>query len=381
MDLKDQFWKQLYSHWNDARVARVPGYTIVIPVPGDLPVFLKIALEVCASQDPEHLCEILVIPDQLAEGFRERFEDWSKEYAACPVRLVNLRYLERWKNRVRPNGMVQHWLQFIRGVDAVRTDHALLHDADLFILEPRFMRTLYETCVERELACFGVSAIADPWYGGQGLHHLTATWELMFQVDWFTRFPPWQHRAHENRLNGKKHNFDATLFPQCQTPPHLIARYPEEAGFIHLKHVLATYRYFQKSKPPCEDEFFRLLLVRLLNDAYGLSGADERLPSLKELIQGTRDRTARVTFVRPETRANYPAFRAKLGQLLESGCLEPEKAVTLEAGARAFDQAFDCWLCCACSSLSRCFSWNAARHCGARLVSRRALNRRLALPF
>lgn len=340
MNLKEELWKQLYSQWNDGHVARVPGYTIVIPVPGDLPVFLKIALEVCAKQDPEHLREIVVIPDMLPNVFLKCFENWSNEYAVRPVRLVNLRYMERWKNRVRPNGMVQHWLQFIRGAEAVRTNHALLHDADLFILEPRFMRTLYETCVERELACFGVSAIDDPWYGEQGIHHLTATWEMMFQVAWFTRFPPWQHRAHENRLNEKNHNFDATLFPQCQTPPHRIARHPEEWGFIHLRHVIATYRYFQKSKPPCEDEFFRLLLVRLLTDAYDLSNADDPLPSLNELIRGTHDRTARVTFVRPETRAHYPAFRAKLELLLASGCLAPEKTSALEAGARAFDRAF-----------------------------------------
>jgi hypothetical protein len=340
MNLKEAFWRQLYPQWDKTEVARVPGYTIVIPVPGDLPVFLKIALEVCDKQDPAHLCEILVIPDQLPNAFRECFADWSNAYTARPVRLVHLRAWERWKTRVRPNGMVTHWLQVIRGIQAVRTNHALLHDADLFILEPRFMRTLYDTCVERELACFGVSAIDDPWYGEQGFHHLTTTWELLFRVDWFMRFPPWQHRAHVNSLNGIKHNFDTTLFPQCQTSPQLIARAEEEAGFIHLKHLIATYRYFQKSKPPYEDGFFRLLFVRLLNDAYALSSAEDALPSLKELIRGTHDSTARVTFLRPETRAHYPDFRAKLERLLASGCLEPEKASALAAGARAFDQAF-----------------------------------------
>src|SRR4051812_45879475 len=106
MNLKEEFWKQLYSHWNETGHARAPGYTIVIPVPGDLPVFLKLALEVCIKQDPEHLCEILVIPDQLPDGFVKHFEIWAKEYRACPVRLVNLNYIERWKSRLRPNGMV-----------------------------------------------------------------------------------------------------------------------------------------------------------------------------------------------------------------------------------------------------------------------------------
>jgi hypothetical protein len=276
----------------------------------------------------------------LPNYFLKHFQNWSKEYSVRPIRLVHLKFVERWKNRVRPNGMVQHWLQLIRGAEAVHTRHALLHDADLVLTEARFMRTLYETCVERELAGFGVSAIDDPWYSSQGIHHLTATWELMFELDWLTHFPPWQHLVHDDTLDGKKHRFDTTLFPQCHTPPGRIARRADESGIIHFNHLVATYRYFQKSKSAYEDEFFRLLLVRLLTDAYDLSGADELLPSLEEFIRGTCDPTARVTFLRPETRAHYPAFRTKLELLLASGCLAPERTVALEAGARAFDRAF-----------------------------------------
>ncbi len=41
---KATLWKWLYAHWSQPVTRPVPGYTILLLVPGDLPVFLKIAL-------------------------------------------------------------------------------------------------------------------------------------------------------------------------------------------------------------------------------------------------------------------------------------------------------------------------------------------------
>lgn len=57
---KATIWKWLYARWSKPVVEPIPGYTILLMVPGDLPVFLKIALEMCITQNPEHLVETLV---------------------------------------------------------------------------------------------------------------------------------------------------------------------------------------------------------------------------------------------------------------------------------------------------------------------------------
>jgi hypothetical protein len=82
----NQIWKLLYPHWKKPAVELIPGYTIMILVPGDLPFFLKIALETCAKQDPESLVETLVVPDnRLQTGFVERMEEWAENYSISPV--------------------------------------------------------------------------------------------------------------------------------------------------------------------------------------------------------------------------------------------------------------------------------------------------------
>lgn len=337
MKLKEIFWRTFYTQWNDRQVEREPGYTVLMPVPGDLPVFLKIALEVCATQAAEHRKEILVIPDTIPTGFSEWLQTWAEGFPGGTLKLVRLNRFEYEKNRWRPTPPINHWLQLVRGAEATRTNHALLHDADLFITEPNFMKAHYEACVERDLFCLGVSPIEDRWYGEEGFSHLTAAWELMFKLDWLMSFPPYKHVAHDDVLRGEKHRFDIMLWAQCHTPPERIAFQPSDDGFIHFEHVVSTYRYFQKSKGPFEDAHFRLLLVRLLIDAFDSSGWRYELPTLSELMEGIRDKTKPVTYLEPATRSNYAEFRNKISRLIESDLFVADRAAVLEEGARKFE--------------------------------------------
>lgn len=337
---KAEIWKWFYGQWSKPLAEPIPGYTILMMIPGDLPVFLKIALEVCATQNPDHLVETLVIPDKLMKGFPELLATWGKDYSISPIRLVNLKPPEQLITRYQNNPHINCWLQVVRGVEAVRTTHALWHDADLFICEPEFLKTHYETCLQRHLACLGVSKAWDTWYQEQGLGHLTSTWELIFDANWMRSFKPWEHRGHDGIVAGKPHTFDITFFPQCQTPPERIDRHQKEWGFVHFNYVIGTYRWFQRSKQSFEDENFRVLLVRLLIDAYDRSGWSYEVPSVEDLIKGASDGSNRVTYLQERTRQQYPEFRSKLQRLIESGLLDEEKASILQDGVRPFDRAF-----------------------------------------
>src|SRR5438105_5910705 len=103
--------------------------------------------------------------------------------------------------------------------------------------------------------------------------------------------------GHHDTLDGKQHEFDITLWPQCKTSPQRIGLYTEEKEFVHFNYVICTYRWFQQSKGSYEDEYFRLLLIRLLIDAYDCSEEPYELPSLIDMIRGLKDGSNRVTYL------------------------------------------------------------------------------------
>src|SRR4051812_26058555 len=226
-----EFWETFYR-WGERPDNLVPGYTILLPVPGDLPVFIKIALEICSRQRSDHLVETLVIPDQLTPGFPELLQSWTKDFVISPIRLVPPTGLDQLLAKKLNHPSMTHWLQLFRAAIVTRTTHAVLHDTDLFMTDSNFLKTHYETCVKRRLACLGVSPIWDSWFSEQKIHHLVATWEMMFELEWLRSFQPWQHQAHDNLVDGKWHGFDTTLWTQCRTPSERIGRHEQELGFI-----------------------------------------------------------------------------------------------------------------------------------------------------
>jgi hypothetical protein len=336
--LTTKFWEQFYR-WDEPVGTPVPGYSLLFTVPGDLPVFLKIALEMCSRQASGHLVETLVIPDHLTTGLPELLEPWAKDYAVSPLRLVTLGPLDEVLAHKLNHPSVTHWLQLIRGAMATQATHAVLHDSDLFMTDRNFLESHYETCVKRRLACLGVSPIWDSWFQEQGLDHVVAPWEMILELAWLRSFQPWQLQAHENVIDGKRYRFDTTIWAQCKTASERIGRYPEETGFIHFGHVVSGYRWFQQSPRPYEDEHFRLLLIRLLIDAYDTSGWPCEVPSLADLVKGLVVKSSPVTYLRESTRQRYPGFRSTLQCLLSSGLLNDERASMMEDEIAPFDRA------------------------------------------
>lgn len=306
--------------------------------PGDLPFFLKIALEVCAAQNPKHLVETLVITDhKLTDNFTVRFNEWSKDYNASPLRLVTPNALEKLFIRYHNNAHNNCWLQMVRGINAVRTIHALWHDVDLFISDPNFLTQHYEACQSQNLGCLGVSKAWDGWFEENGIDYLVGTWELMLNTNWVRRFAPWEHRGHDEVVLGQPHTFDISFWPQYLTGPDLVKRHEQEWGFIHFNYVTGTYRRFQQAVGPFEDDAFKLLLVRLLIDAYDPEG-DYEVPRISGLMRGITDPTSQVTYCEKATWKYYPEFRKKLQTLIDSDVMGAERSKIVAAGIHQFEQ-------------------------------------------
>ncbi len=332
-------WRWLYRTWPASRPLE-EGYTALVMVPGDLPVFLDLSLGVFARQDRDRLAEILVIPDKPSPAFDAHVAACRRRHPDLPMRPVTIGPVGRWSIRALDNPHHNHWMQLITGIAACRTRHALMHDADLFIEDVDFLETHYAEALARDAVCMGVSPVWDEWFRTRGLGHVTATWELLFRVDWAREFPPHLHRGHEDVIQGERHAFDTLLMAQCLTDPARIARHDREWGFVHFNYVICTYRHFQKRQGSFEDSYFRLLLIRLLIDACDTSGWTYDVPAIEVMHAALATGQGDVTYAGPETAAQYPEFREKIQQLLTGPVLSEQQRAVIAAGVAPFDAAY-----------------------------------------
>ena len=286
-----------------------------------------------------------MIPDRPSEPFTAAFDAARQHWTNGQLRLTTLRPLERWITRRINSPHTNHWLQLINGLEAATSTHALLHDADLFITDPNFLAGQYAGIHGTALAALGVQPVWDPWYKAHGLDHVTATWELLFNVEWARSFQPWMHRGHVGQINGQSHEFDTTLLPQCLTEPRRIGRRSGDFGFVHFNYVICTYRWFQENqkagKPAYVDEHWRILLIRLLVNAFESTESEADVPSLEELTAALSGRSRRVDYRAESAITHYPEFRQKLQQLIDAGILEGRKMRILQEGIAPFDSALE----------------------------------------
>ena len=326
----------------------MPGYTLLMPVPADLPVFVRLAIANVAAQEPSGRREILIIPDRHGVEIARAVAAAKAETGLPDLRLIALPPLSRAFGRLaRSDPATNYFLQLHAGVTESTTTHALLHDADLFLTEADFLARHYQRCAGRGLACLGVSPAWDHWLREHGFDHVVATWEMMFDVRWMRCFPPWRHRAHFGWLDGQWHGCDVTLCSQAKTASRLCELHPAaETSFVHFNWVIGTYRHFQRSAgAPMDDTHFNLLLIRVLVDALdgrlsGIRRVPVGLPSADELAHGLTDPSRRVTYMGTSAAANYGFFREKVRRLYEGPLFDDAAIGAIEHRLGPFDAAF-----------------------------------------
>jgi hypothetical protein len=345
---RDAVWRAAYRRWPPAEAELSSGYTLLMPVPSDLPVFLRLALANVMAQDGTGRAEILVIPDSPSAAMAAAFRACKAEVGTDNLRLVELAPVGRALGRLsKSKPGTNYFLQVHAGVSEVKTTHALLHDADLFLTDGDFLARHHRRCAERGLACLGVSPAWDDWLREHGFDHVVATWELMFDVRWMRSFRPWRHRWHSTWLDGEWHGFDVTLYPQARTPPRLCELHPDgEDSMVHFNWVIGVYRNFQRSGGrPTEDDRFTMLLIRLLTDALDRRDSTTPpvaidVPGAPELVRGLTDKSRPVTYRQEQTGANYAAFRDKIRRLYQAPLFDDAAVDVIEDRLSPFDAAF-----------------------------------------
>jgi hypothetical protein len=335
-----RYWRTRLRRWPaPPRAEARPGYTLLIPVPGDLPVFLELALIAARQQQSTHRARTLVIPDRVTPEVHALLEAHRRDWDG-PLDLVPLPPPERWFLPLLRNGSRNHGMQLYAGVAASDTTHILLHDADLFPVRRDFFEAQYERCSARGLACLGVSGVWDPWYAEHGLR-LAATWDMCARTDWLRSFPPRDHLGHDGSLFGEWHTFDTTLLPQAQSDPATIDHTDEEEAFVHFNYVITSFRHFQRQGPSFYDDNFRLLFIALATQLLGAS-ADRGFPTVAKLAGGAVHGNGPMRYPTPEEGGpDYRTFRTKLERLLACEWIGLETADAVREEVAPFDRLYD----------------------------------------
>lgn len=335
MKLPARYWSARFDAWPPAAPAQ-DGYTLLVPVPGDLPVFLELALTVLGLQHAEDRVETIVIPDKMTPAMREIVAQHRPGWQGA-LHLLDLPLPERHLLPLMKNPSRNHGVQLIAGIGASRGTHVVFHDADLFLIEPDALDAHWAAAREADLLACGISPVWDPWYAEKGLHHLTATWELVAQRDWLRSFPPHLHMGHTAEVLGQEHVFDTTLHAQAVSDPTRIRTHDRSDAIVHFNYVISTYRHFQRSSGPFADDRFRLLLIRLFVDLFS-SRAVAELPTLPELASGLTDAEARVRYPGAEVgAADYATFRSQVERILTGPWTGQEQARAVAAALAPFD--------------------------------------------
>ncbi|HLH46097.1 MAG TPA: hypothetical protein VKV25_02995 [Acidimicrobiales bacterium] len=338
LGLGRRYWAARLRAWPPAPDS-VDGYSLVLPVPGDLPAFLDLALRACAAQRADHRVETIVVPDRRTAAVTEVVGRHRATWVG-PLRVVPLPPPERWLLPLLKSGSRNHGMQLIAGASAATGSHLVLHDADLVPRRADLLETQYEVARARRLACYGLSPVWDPWFAERGLR-LAATWDLVAELGWLRSFSPHQHFAHDDELLGQVHTFDTTLLPQACTAADLIDHAGDPDTFVHFNYVITAYRLFQRHGRGFYDDRFLIFFVSLVTELLGSRHLARGVPHPDELAGALGREDGIVVFPSGDPGGErYAAFRSKLELLLSSTWLEAGAVTRARATVAAFDRHY-----------------------------------------
>jgi hypothetical protein len=330
------YWRWRLAKWPTAPTDTEQGYTLLLPVPGDIPVFLELALRICGMQNSDHRLRTLVIPDRPSRRISELVAKAKPSWNG-PLDIQLLPHPERWTLPLLRSASRNHGLQLVSGVAASRSSHIILHDADLFLLVDDFFDRQFMECQKRDLDCLGVSPAWDNWFTDHGLR-LAATWELVASVSWMRRFTPYVHIGHDNELFGEAHTFDTTLYPQAVSPQSRIDWEDRSGEFVHFNYLISSYRNFQKGGVPFLDSGFRLLLIALFVHLFSDGQSLPDLPRLSEMSRGLDSETARVYYPKREVgREAWVEFSSQLDRVVNADFLASDVGSEARRALGEFD--------------------------------------------
>ena len=331
--------QQVFRNWQFSGGGDRPGYSVLMPVPSDLPVFTDLALRTLAGQSGANRNEILIIPDVPSKAFERHCRALIDRYEVSSVRFVKLPTTRKLLSGIANNPSTFHFSQLVTGLEAASSKYVLLHDADLFLARGNSLEKRFTYCRDANLSVFAVHPRRRKFT--RDCHHLVATWEMFGKADWFRRFSPLDHKAQWRFVEGNWHHFDTTHWAQYNTDAGEIGSVEVAEKFVHFNQVISNYRRFARSPKDYPDSRFKLLLIRLLVDAVGDAGWTYVLPSLEKFVEALSGTGTTIRYNVGEIEEEYREFRSSIETLCSLELLDSREVESMRRGLERFDAKFD----------------------------------------
>jgi hypothetical protein len=337
----------LFGRWRRSQPL-VAGYTILLPMPMDMPFLLRFALEGLRHLNSENCSQIVVIPDGWGDDGGKTFR---AVVAACDdprVELVELRpgirfYIQKIQTRRTHESAASwsHWAMIVEGTASARSEYVFLHDADAFFVDANALERQYRECRDRAMDTLGVQVRTDAFFQRIG-YAIPGTWEMMYSVPWARRRNPltlkgmWQSTAHGVQ------EFDTMLYPQyLDYPTGKIGVMAEPPRVVHFHGTIMTYRTLKDyAGRPLVDMLFRLLLLSILEDLLPAPDGRRILPPPGELARGLTDPSASITYNSETATREYPIFRRQIDELCASPTFAGPRANRIRELIQPFDEHY-----------------------------------------
>lgn len=305
-------------------------------------ILTHIALNSIFRQDLSKVVEVLIIPDGASEqivGIVGKY----RRMAPVPTRLVRLNMKSRMCVSLAGHPNMNHFVQIINGVVQAAGTHILLHDADLFLKPGTFLRDYYLFARSKDYDVVGVSRRLEEQCTG-GADHLVATWEMLAKKEWFMRYPPYYHKGRKVKVGGRDINFDTTLYPQFLTPREKISVSDDVFSHVHFHYVISVYRKYVQGEKIKAKFYMRLLLLRLLVDAWQDQTSDVPvhvpIPLIDDYLRSARGLGSTVPREVFKEVGPYKWFRGNIEKLLSFEVLPDRVAAHIRENLPALDACF-----------------------------------------
>jgi hypothetical protein len=331
--------KLFFSSWSKLEQPLSDGYTLLMPIPYDLPVLLDLSVRVAEYLNDENLREILVIPDYPTQEFRDCYHKIVKQKPL--YRLLEMPHTHKLVGRLINRPGVYHFLQIFNGVNQARSKYCYLHDADAILVMKDFVENQYLVSEKEQYSVLGAELPRDNQLRLDG-GTVVATWEMMARTDWYRRFPPYLHKSHTDQWEGKMRSFDTTIYPQWLTDTKEIGLDCNErnlsSGFVHVPYTVSTFRKFKGVSGPYEDKYCNLLFLRVLIDVLEMSDYDHQIPVYEDLLKGIKMEDALVTYTSDIARKWFYITRDRMNYLLTTNFFNDRESKLIQNYLERFEK-------------------------------------------
>ncbi len=260
--------------------APVYGYSIILGVPWGLRHLLPVNLRFVARTDLTDLVKLYIVFDRTQRpGAEDLIRDVHQSFAQLPIEFlfhppVAGKIVERINVSTYYNSM-----NCVTALSQCRTKYALLHDFDLYPLEPGYFREVVQAMQQRGLRFCGLEYTL--FDGLTEEDRLIGTWCLGMDVEWLRA----NHRPIDcfqriARLDGRLIQLDPFSYLQTKTSERDLVKTLDGRACCHVGNLCGTYIRYKTGRKP--DFVWRLHYLWYLES---LSGYDDRLSEVMEAMQ------------------------------------------------------------------------------------------------